>query len=218
MAGPAQEAEALYILGDLFEYWAGDDDIEDPLNARVASLLAAYTEAGHDLFFAPGNRDFLIGAAFLAKTNMQYLPDPTFCQILGKDYVLSHGDAWCTDDVAYQAFRAMVRVPEWQKAFFLRSLPERKAIIENVRIQSEQSKEMRGEGIMDVNPDAIAQVIAQYPGASLIHGHTHRPGCIAHSGPQGLTQRWVLPDWRENEVAYLALDSQGPRYERFWPS
>lgn len=219
MAGPARQAHALYILGDLFEYWAGDDDLGDPFNTRMADVLKAYTAAGHALFFAPGNRDFLMGPDFFAYTGMHCLSDPACCQIEGQDYILSHGDGWCTDDTSYQEFRTMVRLPEWQKAFFMRTLEQRKALIENLRVHSEQIKNQKGyDDIMDVNEKTIKAVFKAHPKAIIIHGHTHRPGCVEHRTRRGLARRFVLPDWREEEVAYLALDKQKLDYVRFWPA
>ncbi len=188
----AAQAEQLYLLGDLFEYWAGDDDIPTPYNQRVVDAIRAVSDAGTKVFWIAGNRDFLIGDSFAAATGASLLEDPSVVDIAGKRIVLSHGDAQCTDDVPYMEFRAKVRQPAWQAEFLSMPLAQRKAIIEGLRNDSKMEQKEKTVAIMDVNPDAIAQLFSASGTATMIHGHTHRPAL--HQYPQGL-QRYVLPDW-----------------------
>jgi UDP-2,3-diacylglucosamine hydrolase len=159
LRGPARSAEALYILGDLFEYWAGDDDLDDPFVAWTCEALAALTDAGVATYFVRGNRDFLTGAGFARRAGVALIEDPTLTRISGEPTLLMHGDTLCTDDVDYQRFRAMVRDPQWQQHFLARPLAERKCMIEDLRRQSEASKSLKAEAIMDVNPDAVAAAL-----------------------------------------------------------
>lgn len=189
-----------FVLGDLFEYWAGDDDLDDPLARRVALALRSLADGGIDVSFIAGNRDFLIGDAFADAARLSLLPDPYEDRIGGVDVVLSHGDALCTDDVAYQQFRAMVRRPEWQRDFLAKPLAARRAVIAGVRRESESAKRDKTMAIMDVNGGAVDGLLMAHPGAVLIHGHTHRPA--RHASVIGTTprERWVLPDWDASTV------------------
>ncbi|QNM95843.1 UDP-2,3-diacylglucosamine diphosphatase [Chitinimonas koreensis] len=209
--GPARQAAALYLLGDIFEYWAGDDD-DDPFNAGVAAELRALAEAGTAVHLMHGNRDFLLGPAFAAAAGATLLADPTLVEIGGRRLLLSHGDALCTDDAAYQQFRATVRQPAWQAAFLARPLGERRAEIARIRAASEMAKREKALDIMDVNPYAVTTLLAQYPGAHLIHGHTHRPAMHHHEVQHGRRERWVLPDWYGGTGGYLEADQDGLRF------
>lgn len=199
LAGPARAAARVYILGDLFEYWAGDDDLDDPLNTHVASLLAGFAEGGHQLFFMPGNRDFLIGAGFAARARLQILAEPARIALGDEAFLLCHGDSLCTDDIAYQAFRNQVRNPAWQAQFLGQPLAARKQIITGVRLKSEEAKSEKAAAIMDVNADAVAALLREHGFPQLIHGHTHRPAehQIEVNGRQ--CTRHVLADWREDD-------------------
>lgn len=208
LRGPAREAAALYLLGDIFEYWAGDDD-NDPLALDIQAELAALSAAGVALYFMHGNRDFLIGSQFAGRACGTLLPDPTLIEVGGLRLILSHGDALCTDDVKYQAFRTMVRDADWQASFMARPLADRKAEIALIRTASAQAKREKSMEIMDVNPFAVAGLLAGFPGAHLIHGHTHRPGQHSHEVQHALRQRWVLPDWHAQRGGYLLLDDAG---------
>ena len=197
-ASVAGRADRLYVIGDLFEYWAGDDDLddpEDPLARQVADVLSALATSGTDVGFIPGNRDFLIGDAFGRAAGVRLLPDPYPVQVAGVDLLLSHGDALCTDDVDYQCFRAMVREPAWQESFLARPLAERRAVVANARARSEAAKQGKDAAIMDVNDDAVQALLAAYPGRVLVHGHTHRPAHHIHAVGREPRDRWVLPDW-----------------------
>ncbi|THF62508.1 UDP-2,3-diacylglucosamine diphosphatase [Pseudothauera rhizosphaerae] len=207
LAGPARKAEALYILGDLFEYWAGDDDGDAPLNRRIADTLRALAQGGTPVHFMAGNRDFLLGEAYAAQAGMALLPDP-FPLVLGKTrMLLSHGDILCTDDLPYQAYRRQVRDPAWQAAFLARPLAERKAFIEDLRRRSEVGKREKAMAIMDVNRAAVEALLREHGYPTLIHGHTHRPACHEHLVDGHACQRWVLADWHAT-ARYLAFDGE----------
>ena len=197
LAGPAQAAARLYILGDLFEYWAGDDDLDDPLNTHVAGLLADLAESGCQVFFMPGNRDFLIGADFAARARLQLLAEPARIELGNEAVLLCHGDSLCTDDLAYQAFRSQVRNPAWQAQFLGQPLAVRKQVIAGVRMKSEEAKSEKAAAIMDVNAEAVIALLREHGVHQLIHGHTHRPADhqVDVDGSPG--QRRVLADWRD---------------------
>lgn len=194
LTGKAPRANALYILGDLFEYWAGDDD-ESPLAAAIAEALAHLRDAGTACYFVAGNRDFLLGERFATRARLIRLPDPVIEVIDGQRLLLSHGDSWCTDDIAYQRFRDQVRDPAWQATFLQQPLAQRKAIIDAIRQQSEHAKQEKELAIMDVNPEAVAATFRAHDYPIMIHGHTHRPAhheLLVDGHP---CQRWVLADW-----------------------
>ena len=205
MNGPAQGAQSLFILGDLFEYWAGDDDLESALALEVAAQLQCCARAGTQIHFIAGNRDFLLGADYARRAGMALQPDPFAIELDGVRLLLSHGDALCTDDVGYQAFRAQVREPHWRAAFLARPLPERKAMIEQVQRHSQAAKQEKSAEIMDVNADAVAALFRAHDYPVLIHGHTHRPAHHQHSIDGKSCQRWVLADW-DDHAHYLVLE------------
>jgi UDP-2,3-diacylglucosamine hydrolase len=207
LSGPARQSEALYILGDLFEYWAGDDDLDDPFNAEICAGLHALASSGIPPFFMAGNRDFLAGEAFALAAGLTLLPDPTPVEVAGTTTLLMHGDTLCTDDAAYQAFRAEVRSPEWRQAFLALPLAQRKAQIEAMRRDSEAQKRIKPTDIMDVNPGAALQALTLHRCKRLIHGHTHRPAHHRIEAGDHTCERWVLPDWYE-KGGYLACDAE----------
>jgi UDP-2,3-diacylglucosamine hydrolase len=184
-------ADALYLLGDLFEYWAGDDDLDDGFNRQIVAALRRVSDAGTAVYWIAGNRDFLVGSGFAAAAGLTLLQEPHVAELGGQRIALLHGDAQCTDDVKYMAFRAMVRQPAWQAQFGAMPLAERKAIIAGLRENSRQAHGEKSEQIMDVTPHAIAQVYQDTGAAILIHGHTHRPALHVDGGKR----RYVLPDW-----------------------
>jgi UDP-2,3-diacylglucosamine hydrolase len=207
----AVHADALYILGDLFEYWAGDDDLEDSHHQTVIQALHQLGQHGVRCYLIHGNRDFLLGQHFATAAMLEILEDPTQINIYGHRLLLSHGDALCTDDVAYQDFRKQVRRTDWQSAFLNQPLAARKAQIEALRMRSEQEKSGKTESIMDVNDMAVASLLRKYHYPELfIHGHTHRPAMHALEIDQHIIQRWVLGDWYE-QGSCLRLDSTGCR-------
>lgn len=192
----AAKAESLYLLGDLFEYWAGDDDIDDPHHAQVILAMRALTDKGCRLFVMHGNRDFLMGDSFASASGAVILQDPVMIDLYGKRTLLSHGDIFCTDDTAYQAFRKQVRTPNWKLQFLSQPLQQRKAQIAAMRARSEDEKSYKASAIMDVNADSIAGVLRawDYP-ELLIHGHTHRPGRHSLTIDGKDCERIVLTDW-----------------------
>lgn len=208
----ASRARQLYLLGDLFEYWAGDDDIDSPFVRAIVDALAALSASGVALFWIAGNRDFLVGDGFARAAGLTLLPDPYVANIAGRQIILTHGDTQCTDDVDYQAFRAQVRSQQWQQAFLAQSLEQRKAVIEAMRSGSREAQMGKPMDIMDVNPDAIDTLFAQHRASLLIHGHTHRPGRHQH----GENVRLVLPDWDDHSQpargGWLGIDASGAIY------
>ena len=181
----------LYLLGDIFEYWAGDDDLDTPFHARVVNALRALADSGVELFWMAGNRDFLVGRGFAGAAGLTLLAEPHVVDIGGQRIALVHGDAECTLDTKYMEFRAMVRNPAWQQQFLAMPLEKRKAIIAGLREGSREAHTTKSYEIMDVTPDAIEAVFEATGAAVLIHGHTHRPALHRH----GERLRYVLPDW-----------------------
>jgi UDP-2,3-diacylglucosamine hydrolase len=203
LAGAARHADSLTILGDLFDYWAGDDDLDDPFNTRILGALRSLSDAGVPIFFMAGNRDFLIGAGFANAAGLTLLPDPCIRDIHGIKTLLSHGDALCTDDADYQHFRSVVRDPAWQTRFLSRPLSERKAEIATLRQRSQDEKKIKPLAIMDVNPDSVIVALRQHSAQALIHGHTHRQGLHTHPVDGRACQRWVLGDWHADRGGAL---------------
>ena len=195
----AAHADQLYLLGDIFEYWAGDDDLGTPFHARVIAALRALGETGVEVFWMAGNRDFLVGAGFAEAAGLRLLDEPHVATIAGQRIALVHGDAECTLDIKYMEFRAMVRNIAWQEQFLAMPLVQRKAIIAGLREGSREAHTSKSYEIMDVTPDAIEALFETLGVEVLIHGHTHRPGLHLHGGKR----RYVLPDWE--------LDVQPPR-------
>lgn len=213
LRGPARQAESLYILGDLFEYWAGDDDLGDPFNESVAAALAEYSRAGRVLRFMHGNRDFLLGGEFARACGGRLIEDPYTLDLFGTPTLLMHGDTLCTDDLDYQEFRVQVRNPMWQKGFLALPLEQRKRQIEAVRQTSESEKTRKAPEIMDVNPGAVEAALREHAYPRLIHGHTHRPARHVHRVDGRTCERWVLADWYR-AGSYLRCDGRGCAPER----
>ncbi len=210
LAGPAREADALYILGDLFEYWAGDDDLADPFNREVAQRLQALARSGVPLCLIHGNRDFLLLRGFARATEAELLHDPAVIDLYGTRTVLMHGDLLCTQDRRYQAFRRLVRNPLVKAAFMRLPLAKRKRIIGGARRMSEGEKQAKQMDIMDVEPQAVEAAFRQHGASRLIHGHTHRPARHEHVVDGRTRERWVLSDWyRRGE--YLEVSPRGCR-------
>lgn len=209
----AMRARQLYLLGDLFEYWAGDDDLVTPYNRKIAEAIRRVSDAGTEAFWIAGNRDFLVGKSFAQHAGMTLLPDPFVATIAGQQIVLAHGDAQCTDDLSYMAFRNQVRQPEWQEQFLKQPLANRKAIIANVRAESRSSQLNKSMEIMDVNAAAISSLFDATGTSLMIHGHTHRPARHDHSNGDGVRVRYVLPDWECDAErvrgGWIALESNG---------
>lgn len=206
----APRAAALYILGDLFEAWVGDDDLQLPFHADIASRLKQLTNSGIPMYFMAGNRDFLAGPVLAEATGWTPLADPTAIDLYGTPTLLSHGDAYCTDDEAYQTFRQQVRDAQWQADFLAKPIGERRNVANAIRAKSEQAKADKKPDIMDVNPGAIRTALGKTGITRMIHGHTHRPArhTLQVNGVE--CERWVLADWYETG-GYLACDGQGCR-------
>ncbi|ROR32711.1 UDP-2,3-diacylglucosamine diphosphatase [Inmirania thermothiophila] len=214
LAQRAPRAEAVYILGDLFEVWIGDDD-PSPLARTVAGQLHALAAAGVRVHLLRGNRDFLIGETFAVEAGLTLLEDPTALELHGVRTVLSHGDALCTDDVEYQAFRAKVREPAWQAAFLAQPLAVRARAARELREASRRRSREKPEAIMDVNPAAVRELMARQRAQRLIHGHTHRPGRHRLALPGGQGERLVLGAWDEAGGILVRVDAAGAALERF---
>ncbi len=206
----ARSARALYILGDLFEYWVGDDDLGDPFNAAVVAALARLVGAGVPAFLMHGNRDFVTGETFARASGVTLLPDPSVIQLDGQTVLLMHGDTLCTLDLEYQAFRRESRSREWVERLLRQPLTERKTAVEALRRRSEQEKRGKPAEIMDVAPAEVEAVLRRYGYPRLIHGHTHRPARHVHTIDGHVCERWVLADWYEGG-SYLACDASGCR-------
>jgi UDP-2,3-diacylglucosamine hydrolase len=204
----APYAERLYILGDLFEYWAGDDDSDDVFHAEVISLLRGLSASQTQVFILHGNRDLLMGKALAAACHAQLLDEPTLINLYGTPTLLSHGDTLCTDDIAYQKFRAQVHSAAFQSQFLAQPLAARKAYIQQIRTHSSQEKQHKSMAIMDVNAEAVAAMLRDYGYPQLIHGHTHRPNRHEHVVDGKPCVRWVLGDW-DVEGNALKCDANG---------
>lgn len=219
LAGEACKADALYILGDLFDAWIGDDD-PSPLAARIAHALRAVADAGVPLYFIRGNRDFLLGDDYASRCGMRLLPDPAVVVLYGRPTLLMHGDLLCTDDIAYQQFRAQSREPDWQRQFLAQPLHARQAFAQEARLASREHQaglqhDVSMERITDVSPAAVSQLYGRYGIDRLVHGHTHRPAVHdLELGGRDCT-RIVLGDWYQQgsvlrmDVHDYALDVLG---------
>ncbi len=208
----APHAEALYILGDLFEYWAGDDDLDTPFHLRMTGVLRALSVQGTRIFIMHGNRDFLMSEKLATACHATLLPDPTLLDLYGTPTLITHGDMLCTDDVAYQQFRHMVRSTDWRAQFLAQPLAQRIAQIKQYRSQSEQSKRLKAMDIMNVNCDAVNDLLRQHHYPRLIHGHTHRLARHVHHLDDHTCERWVLGDW-DTRANALRCDSSGAAWE-----
>ena len=201
--GDARGADALYILGDLFEAWVGDDD-PSSTGQQVADGLRRLADAGVPVYFVHGNRDFLVGQDYAGRAGMRILPDPAVVSLYGEPVLVMHGDLLCTDDHAYQAFRAQTRDPHWQAMFLAQPLAARQAFAAQARqaSMSRQQDMIDGdrasfEAVTDVNPQAVEATLARFGVATLVHGHTHRPAMHAVRIGDREGRRIVLGDWYE---------------------
>lgn len=204
--------DSLYVLGDLFEYWAGDDDIDAPFHRRILGAFAAVAGRGIALYWIPGNRDFLAGTEFVLQARMTPMSEPSVFALNGVSTVLLHGDALCTDDHAYQSFRTEVRSARWRREFLARPLAERRAEIEIMRQRSAIAKAGKAATIMDVNASAVAKLFNDTGADRMIHGHTHRPARHDYMMFGRQTRRWVLPAWDASSAGgpgYLRVDATG---------
>ena len=223
--------QTVFILGDLFHAWIGDDLLDQdalyPETVRaakkVSESLKAFTQAGGQAYFLAGNRDFLMGDRFFAQTGLRPLAQECLLAFEGSTWLLCHGDHLCVDDTPHQELRKTLLSPEWQKEFLAQPLSARADFASGLREKSRQAKTMKSDAIMDVNPQACLQRVRDLNCVGLIHGHTHRPG--RYELAEGLT-RWVIPDWQALPSAdkknndgkaastykggFLSLQSAGP--------
>jgi UDP-2,3-diacylglucosamine hydrolase len=208
VSGPARNAQALYVLGDLFEYWVGDDDLDDPLNRSVAKAFCELARAGTAVHLMRGNRDVLVGNDFAQRSAVRLLDDPTVVDVHGTLTLLMHGDTLCTDDVEYQKFRAYAHDARNQAQFLVQPIAARHAHLAGLRRRSESAKQDKTAEIMDVNTGAVEEALRAADCPRLIHGHTHRPARHVHVVDGRACERWVLGDWYANGN-YLRCDAQG---------
>jgi UDP-2,3-diacylglucosamine hydrolase len=194
--GEAMQAEALYILGDLFEAWIGDDAADETAH-QVADGLSALRANGVPCFFMHGNRDFLLGDAYARRAGMTLLPDPSVVLVDGQPVLLMHGDTLCTDDAPYQAFRNQSHAPEWQRAFLSKPIGERQAFAAAARAESQRYTRSVAGAITDVNAAAVGAAFREHRVTRLVHGHTHRPAVHRVDGEPEAGERIVLGDWYE---------------------
>src|SRR5574340_403293 len=203
----ARHADALYILGDFFEAWIGDDD-PDPHPAEVMAGVRALTDSGVPVYFMHGNRDFLIGSGFAHKTACSLLEDPTRVILHGTPTLLMHGDTLCTDDLEYQKFRRQVHAPAWQSTFLAKPLAARREFAQQARAESQTRNASKPDYLMDVNHPEVERVMQKHDVRRLIHGHTHRPAVHRFSaGGRDLT-RIVLGDWY-HQSSVLSVSEDG---------
>ena len=207
--------EALYILGDLFEAWIGDDHPE-PAYQTVKTAIRRCGDAGTPVYLMHGNRDFMIGKQFIEETGCTLLTDPTRLDLYGIPTLLMHGDTLCTDDREYQALRSKVRDPDWQQQAGRLPVDERLALAQQARELSTLSKQGKEEYIMDVNQEEVRRVAEQHRVSLIIHGHTHRPGTHTFHADNSKVTRIVLGDWYQTG-SVLVVDKQGWAFETLTP-
>jgi UDP-2,3-diacylglucosamine hydrolase len=208
----AIKAKELYILGDLFDAWVGDDDFSPP-NPKIRKSLKYLSEAGVKIYFQQGNRDFLLGKRFCEETGIVLLDDPYVIDLFGVPTLLMHGDLLCTDDLPYQAFRRKSRSSEWQQNVLSKPLLVRLLVARWYRIRSYFHKRQKTVEIMDVNQATVADTMAAYNCQRLIHGHTHRPAIHDFMLAGKPAQRYVLAAWTKDMGEVMVWDENGCRIE-----
>jgi UDP-2,3-diacylglucosamine hydrolase len=209
LEGPARQSDALYLLGDLFEAWVGDDD-DDTAHRRACDGIARLTGAGVPVYVMHGNRDFLIGEVFEKRTGAKLLPDPVMVELHGLPTLLSHGDVFCTEDPAYQDLRSIVRKPGWQRRFLSLPLSTRRTLASAARAGSKAHTERQIPVLMDVNPEAVIRAMRATGARQLIHGHTHRPAIHQFEVDGRKAERVVLAPWYES-ASCVGVDAGGVR-------
>ena len=207
LAGPARKAGAVYILGDLFEYWIGDDALSATAQ-QVAKATAALHASGVPCYFIHGNRDFLLGEEYASAAGMKLLPENHVVDLYGTPTLLLHGDTLCTDDTEYQAFRQQTRDPAWQAAVLAKSIEERLQMAKSARDASIEHTGSASMDIMDVNAEAVANAFRRHQVSRMIHGHTHRPAFHLVDLGDTTAQRIVLADWHQ-AGSYLEVSPDG---------
>ena len=206
--GPARGAAALYVLGDLFDLWLGDDQLRDPLAAGVANAFAELARSGTAVYLQRGNRDFLLGERFAKASGATLLADAVVHDLHGTPTLIMHGDQLCTDDVGYQRFRAWWQDPVHRRRFLALPFFVRRGIGATLSAGSRRAIETKPEAIMDVNTDAVASALRERGVTRLIHGHTHRPARHAHDVDGRVCERQVLADWYR-KASYLEVSEAG---------
>ena len=209
----APGAGALYILGDLFEYWIGDDDLETPFHSVVAGFLRRLSAGGTSVHVMHGNRDFLMADAFCRAAGAALLPDPVVVDAGGVRTLLMHGDTLCLDDADYQAWRGVARSGPWQREFLAQPLEKRREIILDLRRKSREAIRAKPAEIMDVSAAAVRKAFTEHGVSRLVHGHTHRPARHVLEVDGRTCERWVLPDWY-GPGGYLDI-GKAPKLVRF---
>jgi UDP-2,3-diacylglucosamine hydrolase len=204
----ARAGAALYILGDLFDHWIGDDDVDEPFNRSALDALGALAATGVELSFLHGNRDFLLSGRAALHGSLRLIHDPTVRDLFGTRTLLMHGDTLCTDDVRYQRYRARVRRPAVVRTFLALPRRLRRAIAGGLRTLSESEKDVKPPEIMDVSAPTVDAALRTHGYPRLIHGHTHRPGRHVHTLDGQTCERWVLGDWYQH-ASYLRCDARG---------
>jgi UDP-2,3-diacylglucosamine hydrolase len=215
LSAAARPADALYVLGDLFESWVGDDDL-DPHRELIIAALRELTAQGVPVFVMQGNRDFLLGAGFAAASGCMLLADPTVLELYGERVLLTHGDLLCTGDIAYQRLRAQVRRPAWQRRFLRLPLATRRALAGAARAGSQLHTQRVQPEIMDVDAAAVQSALRSSGARWLVHGHTHRPGSHDYRQGDELTRRLVLGAWYE-QGSVLRWPADGQPELQFLP-
>jgi len=210
----AAGVEHLYILGDLFDTWIGDDDQTPPI-PEILNAMRHCSERGTRLSFMHGNRDFLIGEQFVGATGCSLLRDPTRLELDGTPTLLMHGDLLCTDDQDYQQARKLLRSPAFIQELMRKSIPERTAMAAEYRRRSGEATSLKSSDIMDVNQQTVEHTMREQGVTLLIHGHTHRPASHRFELDGKIAERIVLPEWHEQKGGFLKLDSKGLRSESF---
>jgi len=208
LQGPARKARALYILGDLFEVWIGDDAPLPPAES-VADGLRALAAEGVEVFFLAGNRDFLLKEDYCRRASMGSIDEPVTLSVGGKDLILMHGDTLCTDDLDYQRFRARVRQPDWQARMLARPAWLRRGLARLARWISKRRNRGKASTIMDVNSKAVSETLRGSTSNNLVHGHTHRPAIHRLEVDGAPCLRAVLGDWHDQRGSAIAIDEKG---------
>lgn len=209
----AIHASALYILGDFFEYWLGDDDPAEDLD-KVFTAFELLKERNIPVYVMHGNRDFLLHEGFETRTHSSIIPDPCVIQVTDIEIVLTHGDVLCTDDIKYQAFKKIIRTNEWKDEFLGKPLSERQAIVNSLRETSRSETAQKNEYIMDVNREAVLDMFSSTGCNWIIHGHTHRPGIHHYQDGETMLTRIVLGDWHEHgSVLSVKIPPESDHFE-----
>lgn len=205
------QAEALYILGDLFEYWIGDDVLATPAGQMILPILQAFKQVvtqGTPIYLQHGNRDFLLAEQFAELSSIKLLPEQQVIDLYGTPTLIMHGDLLCTDDLDYQKARVLLRSPSWQQQILAKSIPERLQFAQSLRMQSQQTAQTKQEEILDANQTAIEAAMQTAQVKQLIHGHTHRPAIHEFELAGQTAKRIVLGDWYQ-QGSFLRVHASG---------